>query len=82
MAGTETQALTVAAAGQMEVIPGYGSVKGFELLQRGAQALAASSMVPDRLRRKCRELHRGARNVVADAGVAPHGDAELARDPR
>ena len=44
---TQTQALTVPEAGKAEVIPGYGSASGFELLQRGAQALAASSMVPE-----------------------------------
>ena len=47
MENKQTQALTVPEAGKSEVIPGYGSASGFELLQRGAQALAASSMVPD-----------------------------------
>ena len=46
MAEKETQALTVTAEEQVDVTPGYGSVKGFELLQRAAQSLAASSMVP------------------------------------
>ena len=47
MADKQTQALTVQEAEKTEVIPGYGSASGFDLLQRGAQALAASSMVPD-----------------------------------
>ena len=47
MADKQTQALTVQEAEKAEVIPGYGSASGFNLLQRGAQALAESSMVPD-----------------------------------
>ena len=47
MADKQTQALTVQEAVVVEeVIPGYSSASGFALLQRGAQALAASSMVP------------------------------------
>ena len=42
----KTQALTVPEAGVKEVIPGYGSAAGFELLQRAASALSKSSMVP------------------------------------
>ena len=47
MADKQTQALTVQEDVVVEeVIPGYSSASGFALLQRGAQALAASSMVP------------------------------------
>ena len=46
MENKQTQALTVPEAGKAEVIPGYGSAEGFVLLQRAAQVLAASSMVP------------------------------------
>ena len=35
----QTKALTVPEAGEKEVIPGYGSAAGFELLQRGASSL-------------------------------------------
>ena len=48
MEGKQAQALTVQAeVVQAEVTPGYDSASGFDLLQRGAQALSASSMVPD-----------------------------------
>ena len=46
MAVNQTQALTVPEAVKAEVIPGYGSVAGFELLQRAATALSKSDMVP------------------------------------
>ena len=46
MADKQTQALTVTVEDQVDVTPGYSSVKGFELLQRAAKVLAASSMVP------------------------------------
>ena len=48
MAEKETKALTLASASKAEVTPGYDSASGFELLQRGAQALSASSMVPEK----------------------------------
>ena len=47
MADKQTQALTVVEDRKAEVVPGYGSVLGFDLLQRGAKALSASSMVPE-----------------------------------
>ena len=46
MKENQTQALTVPEAGKAEVIPGYGSAAGFELLQRAATALSKSDMVP------------------------------------
>lgn len=55
MEGKQAQALTVqeavqAEAVQAEVVPGYGTASGFVLLQRGAQAISESSMVPDAYR--------------------------------
>ena len=46
MEDKQTQALVVQEETTTEVIPGYGSASGFELLQRAAKVLAASSMVP------------------------------------
>ena len=71
MAEKETKAVTLASASKAEVIPGYGSASGFDLLQRGAQALAASSMVPVAYGGQRRELRRGARNVTANEGDRP-----------
>ena len=42
----QTQALAVQEVTKAEVIPGYGSAAGFELLQRAATALSKSDMVP------------------------------------